>query len=107
MEKTDIELLQKVMEQISHSAFEFGRKILPVLQKFRDEMTEYYKTIYPILRKEYESVGCPYGDDDESMWKWLKGKARPSEQHDEDHPSETFWAEDVVKLQDYMKGRIN
>ncbi|MEW5744516.1 MAG: hypothetical protein AB1805_03615 [Nitrospirota bacterium] len=110
MEKSDIELLQHVMDQISRSAFEFGQKILPVLQKFRDEMTEYYKTIYPILRKEYESAGCPYGNDDESMWDWLKGKARRTEEQEMPEIPETedaFWAKDLLKLREYMKDRVN
>jgi hypothetical protein len=106
MEKTDIEFLQRIMEQISQSAFEFGQKILPILQKFRDEMTGYYKTIYPILRKEYESAGCPYGQDDESMWSWLKGKAR-YEPEGELAEVADLWAKDVLKLQEYMKDRIN
>lgn len=107
MEKSDVELLQKVMEQISRSAFEFGQKILPVLKKFRDEMTEYYKTIYPILRKEYELAGCPNGDDDESMWSWLKGKAQSSEFDEESPEPDVLWAQDALKLHDYMRDRVN
>lgn len=106
MEKADIEFLQKVMEQISQSAFEFSKAILPVLQKFRDEMTGYYKTIYPILRKEYETAGCPYGLDDESMWSWLKGKAHTAAQEDP-LEEEEFWVNDVLKLRDYMRSRVN
>ncbi|MFZ5998006.1 MAG: hypothetical protein ACOYW7_11040 [Nitrospirota bacterium] len=108
MEKSDIEFLQKVMEQISQSAFEFSKAILPVLQKFRDEMTGYYKTIYPILRKEYETAGCPYGLDDESMWSWLKGKAGTLPQEDLDLPdTEELWVNDVLKLREYMNSRVN
>lgn len=106
MEKTDIEFLQKVMEQISQSAFEFSKAILPVLQKFRDEMTGYYKTIYPILRREYETAGCPYGLEDEGMWNWLKGKAHTAAQ-DDFLETEELWVNDVLKLQDYMKSRVN
>ena len=110
MEKGDIEFLQRVMEQISQSALEFGKAIVPILQKFRDEMSAYYKIIYPVLRKEYESAGCPYGSDDESMWTWLRGKAQFKEESDRTGLSEDDggnWAKDVLKLKEYLKQRIN
>lgn len=106
MERSDVEFLQKVMEQISQSALEFGKAIVPILQKFRDEMNAYYKIIYPVLRKEYEAAGCPYGQGDESMWDWLKGKARLMEE-DEQPETDGLWAKDLLKLQEYMKQRIN
>ncbi len=106
MERSDIEFLQRVMEQISHSALEFGKAIVPILQKFRDEMSAYYKVIYPVLRKEYEAAGCPYGHDDESMWNWLKGKAQFTA-NTETPEVDVAWAKDVMKLQEYMKQRIN
>ncbi len=106
MEKADIEFLQGIMEQIGQSALEFGKAIVPILQKFRDEMNAYYKIIYPVLRKEYESAGCPYGQDEASMWNWLKGKAGFMEGNDNPEV-DGLWAKDVLKLQEYMKQRIN
>ncbi|MBZ0155075.1 MAG: hypothetical protein K8I29_02535 [Alphaproteobacteria bacterium] len=108
MDKTDVEILRKVMEQISQSAFEFGKDILPILQKFKDEMNTYYRIIHPILRKEYEAAGSPCGMDDDGMWQWLRGKAQKTEEEEKDSIEiEDILAKDVLKLRDYMRGRYN
>lgn len=106
MERADVELMRRVMEQISQSAMEFGKVILPILQKFKDDMNTYYGIIHPILRKEYESAGSPLGFDDEGMWEWLRGKIGRSDASSA-IPIDEISVRDVLKLRDYMKGRNN
>lgn len=106
MEKSDIQFLRDILKKINDLTIEFSNTIVPALQRFGDEMDACYKAIYPLLRKEYESAGCPLGSDDDAMWKWFRARTKATESSGA-AGAEDMLTKEMLKLRELVKHRIN
>lgn len=69
---TSVERLEKSALQLLVSALSFLTNIRQSLPAVAPKVENARVEIYQRLRKKYEAAGEPYGQNDESMWRWLQ-----------------------------------
>lgn len=65
------QLFMADMRRVAERLEQWLLEMRPAFQAFGEWARETYEIVYPVLRQPYNAAGCPYGPDDEGMFRWL------------------------------------